>query len=115
MGVVAEHFSDDKGLVWPKNIAPYDVYLARLGEEAEVLKAADNLYKQLTAAKISVIYDDRDVQAGEKLTDADLMGIPTRLVVSDKTVSENAYELKNRKQNNAELVSTDRIQELLTG
>jgi prolyl-tRNA synthetase len=109
MGVVAEHFADDKGLVWPENIAPFKVYLAKLGEAEEVTKAADNLYQQLTDAGISVIYDDRDVRAGEKFADADLMGIPYRLVVSEKTASSNTYEVKKRTDNEVKLVPADQI------
>jgi prolyl-tRNA synthetase len=114
MGVIAEHFSDDKGLVWPNNIAPYQVYLARLGNSTEVTKAADNLYKQLTDAGISVIYDDRDVRAGEMFADADLMGMPLRVVVSEKTVADNSYELKKRSENEAEFVPADKIVETIT-
>jgi prolyl-tRNA synthetase len=73
MGVIAEHFADDKGLVWPENIAPFKVYLARLGNSPEVVKNADDLYAKLTDSNISVLYDDRDARAGEMLTDADLL------------------------------------------
>jgi prolyl-tRNA synthetase len=109
MGVVAEHFADDKGLVWPENIAPFKVYLAPLGENAEVANAADDLYAQLTDSGISVLYDDRDVRAGEKFADADLMGIPYRIVVSDKTAASNAYELKKRTESESKLVLADQI------
>jgi prolyl-tRNA synthetase len=113
IGVIAEHFSDDKGLVWPKNIAPFHIYLARLGGNPEVVKAADNFYKQLTDTGISVIYDDRDVRAGEMFADADLMGIPLRVVVSEKTVSDNSYEVKKRNEKDAEFIPADKIIETL--
>jgi prolyl-tRNA synthetase len=109
MGVVAEHFADDKGLVWPENIAPFKVYLAPLGENAEVTNAAGDLYAQLTDSGISVLYDDRDVRAGEKFADADLMGIPSRIVVSDKTAASNSYELKKRTESESKLVPADQI------
>jgi prolyl-tRNA synthetase len=109
MGVIAEHFADDKGLVWPENIAPFKVYLAPLGENAEVTNAAGDLYAQLTDSGISVLYDDRDVRAGEKFADADLMGIPYRIVVSDKTAASNAYELKKRTESESKLVLADQI------
>lgn len=96
MGVIAEHFADDNGLVWPENIAPAKVYLASLGDIPRVISAADKLYKQLTDAGITVLYDDRSVSAGEKFADADLMGIPYRLVVSAKTVASGKHELKRR-------------------
>jgi prolyl-tRNA synthetase len=109
MGALAEHFSDDKGLVWPENIAPAKVYLARLGEGEEVVKVADEAYNRLTAAGVEVIYDDRDVRAGEKFADADLMGIPYRLVISERTAQAGKHELKRRTDDNVELLTLDEI------
>jgi prolyl-tRNA synthetase len=113
IGVIAEHFSDEKGLVWPVNIAPFPVYLARIGGSDDVVKAADNFYKQLTDTGISVIYDDRDVRAGEMFADADLMGMPLRVVVSEKTVADNSYELKKRSGEETEFIPADKIVEKL--
>jgi prolyl-tRNA synthetase len=96
MGLIAEHFADEKGLVWPESIAPAKVYLARLGDDEDVVKDADSLYNELTLAGITVLYDDRDVRPGEKFADADLFGIPYRVVVSSKTVAAGTYELKSR-------------------
>ncbi len=96
VGVITELLADDKGLVWPEAIAPFTIYLARLGDEAEVTDAADAAYKTLTDAGIQVLYDERDVRPGEKFADADLLGIPYRLVVSAKTLSQGKYELKSR-------------------
>lgn len=96
MGTVAEIMSDERGLVWPENIAPAVVYLAALGTDPAVLKAADAIYKELERAGIEVLYDDREASAGEKFADADLMGIPYRLVVSDRTIRTGKYELKKR-------------------
>jgi len=104
MGVIAEHFADDKGLVWPEAVAPAKVYLARLGDSEQATKAADGLYAQLTAKNIGVLYDDRDVRPGEKFADADLLGIPLRVVISDKTVAANQYEVKGRSEAEAKLV-----------
>ncbi|HSX36535.1 MAG TPA: aminoacyl--tRNA ligase-related protein, partial [Patescibacteria group bacterium] len=87
MGVIAEHFSDEKGLVWPEAVAPAKVYLARLGDEPDVTNVADALYEVLTTAKVGVLYDDRDARPGEKFADADLIGLPVRVVVSSKTVA----------------------------
>lgn len=96
MGTIAEIMSDERGLVWPENIAPAAVYLAPLGTDPAVLKAADAVYKELERAGIEVLYDDREASAGEKFADADLMGIPYRLVVSDRTVRTGKHELKKR-------------------
>jgi len=105
MGVIAEKFSDKKGLVWPANIAPALVYLARLGEEKEVVKSANELYEHLTELGVSVLYDDRDERAGAKFADADLMGIPYRVVVSQKTVDSGNFEIKSRKEKDSQLLS----------
>ena len=109
MGVIAEHFSDEKGLVWPEAVAPARVYLARLGAEDRVVEAADALYKALTDKNIGVLYDDRELRPGEKFADADLLGIPNRVVVSDKTVAQNQYEVKHRTASDSRLVT---LQEL---
>ena len=104
MGVIAEKFSDEKGLVWPDAVAPARVYIARLGDNPEVVKQADGLYNRLTAAGVGVLYDDRELRPGEKFADADLMGIPYRVVISDKTVANNNYEIKARQASEANVV-----------
>jgi prolyl-tRNA synthetase len=109
MGVIAEHFSDDKGLVWPENIAPAKVYLARLGEDETVVKAADQLYKDLQTAGIAVLYDDRDVRAGEKFADADLIGLPYRIVVSAKSLENEQVELKKRTSQEVTLLAASEV------
>jgi len=107
MGVIAEKFSDERGLVWPENIAPAKVYLARLGEENHVISAADELYNHLQSSGVEVLYDDRDVRAGEKFADADLMGIPYRVVVSSKTVEAGTFEVKGRAAQDTEMLSVE--------
>jgi prolyl-tRNA synthetase len=77
-------------------VAPAKVYLARLGDDPEVVKQADELYGKLTKAGIETLYDDRDMRPGEKFADADLIGIPWRIVVSPKTCEAGKYELKAR-------------------
>lgn len=109
MGVIAEKFADDKGLVWPEEVAPAKVFIARLGISDDVVKQADVLYDRLTAENVQVIYDDRDLRAGEKFADADLLGIPYRVVISDKTVSSGNIEFKSRTQDNAESLSSDEL------
>ena len=96
MGVLAEYFADESGLVWPEAVAPAKVYLARLGDDPAVVKQADELYDKLEKAGISTLYDDRDTRPGQKFADADLMGIPYRLVISAKTQEAGKYELKSR-------------------
>lgn len=94
MGLIAEHFSDNKGLVWPETVAPARVYLVQIGDD--VAAEAQKLYEQLTEQGIETLWDDRDVRPGEKFADADLYGIPHRVVVSGKTVAEGKVEYKAR-------------------
>jgi prolyl-tRNA synthetase len=115
MGVIAEKFSDDKGLVWPAAVAPAQAYLARLGEDVETVKAADHLYKELQDQGIEVLYDDRDTRAGEKFADADLIGLPWRVVVSQKTVSEQKAELKKRTATEVKMVPLGEVKKALAG
>jgi len=114
MGVIAEVLSDDKGLVWPEAIAPAKVILIQLGNDEAVVKSAEKLYQDLTEAQVEVIYDDRDTRAGEKFADADLMGIPYRIVVSDKTLAKHEYELKRRDQDTQKLLTTESILKVLS-
>ena len=103
MGVIAEKLSDDKGLVWPEEIAPFKYYLVGIGEEAE--KKAAELYEK---APEDIIFDDRQsARTGEKFADADLMGIPYRVVISDKTLAENKVEIKDRKTGETKLLTLD--------
>lgn len=113
MGVITEHFADDRGLVWPDNIAPYTVYLASLGNSEEVRRAADEAFKFLTENHIKVLYDDRDERPGEKFADADLFGFPYRLVVSDKSLQAGGLELKPRKSTEVQIVQKDDLPNLV--
>ena len=113
MGTIVEQFADERGLVWPEAIAPFSVYLARLDQTPEVIQKADDLYQQLTQAGVSVLYDDRSVRAGEMLADADLMGMPYRVVVSEKSLAAGGYELKSRSSNDTKIVPENSLLELL--
>lgn len=105
MGVIAELSSDDKGLVWPENIAPFRVYLVRIGGEGAV-QHADELYKELKGKGIEVLYDDRDERPGAKFADSELMGIPFRVTVSDRLMESEKYEFTPRQ--NGETVELTR-------
>lgn len=102
MGTIAEVLSDDKGLVWPESIAPFKIHLISLGES--VKNEASKIYESLVKKGIEVLYDDRDTRAGEKFADSDLIGIPTRIVVSEKTIAEESVEVKDRKTGKVEMV-----------
>lgn len=105
LATVAELHVDEKGLVWPEAIAPFKVHLLCLApEKAEVAKAADKLYASLQTAGVDVLYDDRHASAGAKFAESDLIGIPWRVVVSEKTLAQQSVELKRRTEEKAELV-----------
>lgn len=114
MGLLAEHFADEQGLVWPQAVAPYAVYLANLGEEQEVKTAADELYGFLTDQGIKVLYDDRDERPGEKFADADLFGIPFRLVASAKSLQAGGFELKARTSTDTQVLPKDQLLQALS-
>lgn len=97
MATVAEIGADDKGLVWPESIAPFRVHLIELtSDNDEVSKEAAELYRELTEAGIEVLWDDRDARAGEKFADSELIGIPLRIVVSEKTLAAGKFECVER-------------------
>jgi len=103
VGLLAEHFSDDKGLVWPDNIAPFKVYLVQLGDDRAILKECQEVYDSLNQKGVSVLWDDRDERPGVKFGDADLIGLPYRLVISQKTVENGKIEFKKRTSDKIEL------------
>lgn len=105
VGAVVEANHDDRGMIWPEEIAPFKFHLVEtkkgLGEE---------IYRKMTADGLSVLYDDREVSAGEKFADADLIGLPYRLVVSDKTAGK--IEVKRRKEKEVEILDYEAVREL---
>lgn len=113
VGALAEHFADEQGLVWPESVAPAKVYLARLGDIPSVVSAADDLYARLTKNGVQVLYDDRDCRPGQKFADADLMGIPYRVVISQKTVEQGKHELKARTASETQMMSLDELVNIL--
>ena len=108
MGVIAEKFADDKGLVWPENIAPFKYYLIGIGDQGE--EFANNLHKEHSS---SILLDDRKLRPGEKFADAELMGIPYRVVVSNKTLENNSVEITNRRTSETKIHSIEEYKQLL--
>lgn len=107
MGILVEVFHDDRGIIWPESVAPFAVHLVGLSEKA------DALYEKLLKADIEVLFDDREeTGAGQKFADADLLGIPIRLVVSNKTGEQ--IEWKKRNSTDAELLEIDEVFKRLT-
>jgi len=104
MGSIVEVHHDEKGIVWPVSVAPFDVHLVVLGNAK---KQADKIYSELQRVGIDILYDDRDATAGGKFADADLIGIPVRLVVSEK--SGDKVEFKKRSSDKTELLSLSEV------
>ena len=113
MGSVVEIHHDDKGIVWPESIAPFKVHLLTLKNSDKITEVAEKLYALLTEAKVEVLYDDRDESTGVKLNDCDLIGIPYRLIVSEKTLAADSVEFKKRSSDKAELIKVDEVIEKL--
>ena len=107
MGVIVEKFADDKGLVWPENIAPAKVYLVQIGSQSRT--TADELYQKLQSAGIETIYDDRDERPGVKFADAELLGIPYRVTVSDRLLDDGKWEVSTRQTGEQRLLTADEL------
>jgi prolyl-tRNA synthetase len=97
MAAAVEQHHDDKGIIWPTSIAPYQLHLCTLKpDDAAVSHMADDIYLHLCASGIEVLYDDRNETAGVKFNDADLIGIPLRLTISPRTLQGESAEIKRR-------------------
>ena len=107
MGVIVEKFADEKGLIWPENIAPARVYLVQIGEKSRA--AADELYELLKTQGVEVLYDDRNERPGVKFADAELMGIPLRVTVSDRLLDGKKWEVVARVSGKQQLLTTDEL------
>jgi prolyl-tRNA synthetase len=116
MGVVVEKLADEKGLVWPESIAPFSVHLLVLGRdrEGEAFTTAEKIYKELTKNHVEVLFDDRESSVGEKFADSDLIGIPMRIVISDKSLEKGGVEIKERKAENSEIISIEQLLHMYT-
>ena len=108
MGLIAEHFSDDRGLVWPESVAPATVYLVRIGGD-EATAHADELYDELMATGVEVLYDDREVHPGQKFADSELIGVPYRVTVSDRMLENKTYEFVERKDGQKSLLTREQL------
>lgn len=113
MGTVVEVLSDDKGIIWPKEIAPFSVHLISAGNDENVLKTAEEIYTNLVNAGIEVLFDDRDTGAGEKFNDSDLIGIPVRVVVGKRSLEAGEIEIKERRDEKTKMVKIENIAEEL--
>lgn len=101
-GVIAEKFADEKGLVWPEEVAPYKYHLVGIGKAGT--EEAEKFY---SGRENEIFFDDRDVRPGEKFADADLIGLPYRIVISDRTLADDAAEITNRKTGESQMVKIE--------
>ncbi|MBU1291920.1 proline--tRNA ligase [Patescibacteria group bacterium] len=106
LAAIVEASHDEQGIIWPESVAPFKVHLINLMNNK---KEADGIYKKMIENKIEVLYDDRDKTPGEKFAEADLIGIPYRIVVSQKTLDKDSVEIKKRNSDKLELVKIDKI------
>ncbi len=104
MGVIVEKYADDKGLVWPESVAPFKYHLIGIGENG--MKRAEEFYASHPG---EVLFDDRDLRPGEKFADAELMGMPYRIVISDKTLAEDSAEVTDRRTGESRLVKISEL------
>jgi prolyl-tRNA synthetase len=108
MGTIVETLSDDKGIIWPEAVAPFKVHILALGEDETVNTKATELYTDLVTKGIEVLFDDRKgMTAGEKFADADLLGMPYRVVVSTRSLKDGGYEIKKRTEEKGKVVSKE--------
>ena len=110
MGTIVELLADDKGLVWPESVAPFRIHLIALyDKESKVKEATDQLYSKLVNNGVEVLYDDMEANAGEKFADSDLIGIPIRIVMSEKTLQSGSVEVKKRGEEKTELIPIEQV------
>lgn len=114
---IVESSHDEKGIIWPKTVAPFSVELISLGKDEAVLNKAAEIYEDLIGQGIEVLYDDRDESVGIKLNDADLIGIPVRILISSRTLEKDSVEWKERSEKDARIIElkdlNDKIDEFL--
>lgn len=105
MGTIVEIFADEKGIVWPKEVAPFQVHLISFNKNEE----AEKIYREMKDSGVDVLYDDRDKSPGEKMAESDLIGVPYRIIVSEKTLEKNSVEVKERTKDAVEFINISEI------
>lgn len=111
LGVLVEVFGDEKGIVWPESVAPFKFHIIEIpSEKTEVREMAEKIYKEIGVEQ--ALYDDRNLRAGEKFADADLLGMPYQIIISEKNVGSQKLELKHRKTGEVKMISEDELKNL---
>jgi prolyl-tRNA synthetase len=111
MGVVVEKLADEKGLIWPASIAPFSLHLLSLSKDktSAAHTLAETIYATLTKEGVEVLFDDREASPGEKFADSDLIGIPMRVVVSDKSLEKGGVEIKERTSSESQIITVEEL------
>lgn len=109
LGTIVEVHHDEKGIIWPTEVAPYRIHLIQLGEDDAVKSKVEEVYELLKEKGVSVLYDDRGLSAGAALGDADMIGLPIRVVVSKRTLEQNGFEVKLRSEKESRVVSEEEL------
>jgi prolyl-tRNA synthetase len=110
VAAVIEQSHDEKGIIWPRNIAPYHIHLVGLNLEVDHIRAqCEELYQTLVSQSYEVLYDDRDMRAGEKFSDSDLIGLPLRITLSSRSIQNGGVEWKERNSKDSSVVSFDSL------
>jgi len=105
MGTIVELNNDEKGMIWPEAVAPFKVHLLSLGKNEE----AEKIYQELTEKNGEVLFDDREASAGAKFADSDLIGIPYRVVISEKSLASGGVEVKKRSEEKSEIIEVEKL------
>lgn len=113
MGAIVETLADEKGIVWPPEIAPFKIHLLKIGKGEDLDKKTEEMYNSLTAAGFEALYDNRDVSAGEKFKDADLMGMPYQVIMGEKTLESGNIEFVRRSDGEKKEIKEEKLEEEL--
>ena len=113
VAAIIEANNDEKGIIWPKKVSPYSIGLINVRNDNDVSKSYSEDFYEKFSHKYEIIYDDRDVRAGEKFNDMDLIGIPLQVIIGEKNLSNSNIEVKHRNTGKSELISLDKIKSYL--
>ncbi|MFH1462240.1 MAG: aminoacyl--tRNA ligase-related protein [bacterium] len=113
MGAIVEVHHDKNGIIWPREVSPFQIHLVQLGGGKKIKTITEKVYQDLQKSGLEVLYDDRDKSPGEKFADADLIGLPYRIVISERTLERNSAEIKERNQKETKLVKITCLSQFL--
>lgn len=114
IGAIIESSHDEKGVIWPNSVSPFDVMLSSLGNQPDVIETCDKLYKELIANNIDVLYNNKDEGAGAKLGTADMLGFPWQINIGNKSIKEGKLELKNRRTGDVQSLDINDINNIIS-